>query len=427
MPLLVDGASIGALSVIMGDSGRVFEDGDYQLARELASRIALAIDHARRFSAEREARERAERAEAQAAAAARSKDAFLAILGHELRNPLAPIMTALALMSRTGPDARAREIIERQTRHLTRLVDDLLDVSGIARGKVELQLESLELAELTRAAVEIVAPSLALQRHHLEVSVPAGLSVRADATRLLQIVVNLLANAIKYTPPGGQIAVVAERVGAMIAYRVVDSGVGIAPDMLDAVFEMFTQAEQSLARTQGGLGLGLTIVRSLVIAHGGTVVARSAGLGHGTELELMLPAASEAPVIAAPSAPVAAAPTRRRRVVIVDDNPDAAELLTVWLQTWGFEVRSAHDGEQALALIAAFEPEVAVLDIGLPVIDGYELARQLRAIPAHASMRLIALTGYGQASDKARARAAGFDDHLVKPASPDRVRALIDR
>jgi signal transduction histidine kinase len=411
-PLIVRGQSIGALSLMIADHARAYDDADHQLGRELAGRIALAVDHARRFAAER--------------AAARAKDEFLAILGHELRNPLAPILTALELMGSGPTHAREREVIARQTRHLVRLVDDLLDVSRIARGKVELHRERLELATVTREALDSVALALEQRAHRVTVDVPLGLVVDADPTRLAQIIVNLLTNAAKYTDPGGTIAIRAERTGDRIRYRVIDSGIGIATDMLPRIFDMFAQADQPLARQQGGLGLGLTIARSLMHAHGGTITARSDGPGQGSELILELPAA--APAIAKPPQRAVTVPPRSagQRVLVVDDNEDAAELMAASLTRWGYTVEVAHDASQALAVVGELAPSAAVLDIGLPVMDGYELARRLREMPAHAGMILIAVTGYGQASDRARALDAGFDRHLVKPVSAARIREILE-
>jgi signal transduction histidine kinase/ActR/RegA family two-component response regulator len=441
VPLLARGTAIGVLSVAMSDASRGFEELDHQLARELGALTGLAIDAARRFADERTARWRAERAEEEskrllaerqellrkAEAASRAKDEFLAILGHELRNPLAPIVTALDLMkARGGAPERELAVIERQTRHLVRLVDDLLDVSRIARGLVTLEKEPIELAEVVEKAIEMAEPLIEQRTQRLEVEVEPGLVVYGDSTRLAQVVGNLLTNAAKYTPAGGSIDVRGAREGEDAVVRVRDTGVGIEPAMLPAVFDMFVQERQALDRARGGLGLGLTIVKSLVEAHGGTVSAHSEGPGKGSEFSIRLPAArvrASTPRIEMPD--VASARTGMR-VLVVDDNEDAALLMADALAHKGLDTRTAAEANEALALFDTFHPEVAILDIGLPVIDGYQLARALRARPGGDRLYLIALTGYGQAMDRERALAAGFDHHLVKPVDVATIRRLLD-
>ncbi len=441
VPLLARGTAIGVLSVAMSDASRGFEEVDHQLARELGALTGLAIDAARRFADERTARWRAERAEEEskrllaerqellrkAEAASRAKDEFLAILGHELRNPLAPIVTALDLMkARGGAPERELAVIERQTRHLVRLVDDLLDVSRIARGLVTLEKEPIELAEVVEKAIEMAEPLIEQRTQRLEVEVEPGLVVYGDSTRLAQVVGNLLTNAAKYTPAGGSIDVRGAREGEDAVVRVRDTGVGIEPAMLPAVFDMFVQERQALDRARGGLGLGLTIVKSLVEAHGGTVSAHSEGPGKGSEFSIRLPAArvrASTPRIEMPD--VASARTGMR-VLVVDDNEDAALLMADALAHKGLDTRTAAEANEALALFDTFHPEVAILDIGLPVIDGYQLARALRARPGGDRLYLIALTGYGQAMDRERALAAGFDHHLVKPVDVATIRRLLD-
>ncbi|MDC0680798.1 ATP-binding protein [Sorangium atrum] len=378
---------------------------------------------------------RAEDARRDAERANRAKDEFLAMLGHELRNPLAPIVTALHLMRlRAGGHAeRERLVIERQIKHLTALVDDLLDVSRITRGKVELKKQRIELAEVVAKAVEQASPLLEQRRHHLTVTVPSsGLAVDGDVTRLAQVVSNLLTNAAKYTESGGEIAVRAERTGGEVVLSVRDDGIGIAPEMLASVFERFVQERQALDRSQGGLGLGLAIVHNLIAMHGGRVCAHSEGRGRGSEFTLRLPAA--APVRsfeAAPARPPAGtqgspAPADRRRILLVDDNLDAVELLAESLGAMGHTTRVAADGPSALRIAEEFAPDVALLDIGLPVMDGYELARRLREQPAGERVRLIAITGYGQEADLRRSKGVGFETHLVKPIQIDRLTSLIE-
>jgi signal transduction histidine kinase/DNA-binding response OmpR family regulator len=370
--------------------------------------------------------------EAKAEAANRAKDEFLAVLGHELRNPLAPILTALQIMAlrNGGTCAKERAIIERQAQHLVRLVDDLLDVSRITRGKIELKISRIELADVVARALEMTSPVLEHRQHHLDVHVPSrGFAVDGDPARLAQVVSNLLTNAAKYTERGGRITVSAERHGDRIAIRVQDTGIGIAPEMLPRVFDMFVQEHQALDRSRGGLGLGLTIVRSLVAMHGGTVEVHSEGRNRGSEFVVALPAAVVRPP-ARSSEAVAPDGVRHgtvagRRILVVDDNEDAADLLASALEVMGHTTRVAHDGPEALKAAAEFDPDLALLDIGLPVMDGYELARRLHDDPGLRRMPLVAVTGYGQPADRQRSEAAGFDAHLVKPVDIERVGSLI--
>jgi CheY-like chemotaxis protein len=360
----------------------------------------------------------------------RSKDEFLAMLGHEMRNPLAPIATALQLMKLRAEDlfSKERTIIERQVDHLTRLVDDLLDVSRITSGKVEITQKTLDLSGVVASAIEIASPLLEQRSQNLSVDVASqGLIVYADPVRLAQVISNLLTNAAKYTEPGGHIAISAGIEGEHVVLRVRDSGVGIAPDMLPRVFDMFSQERQSIDRAAGGLGLGLAIVRSLVNMHGGSVSVDSEGRGHGSTFTIRLPAAA-GEVLPNTSRRNAARMLRgalQRKILIVDDNVDAAELLAINLELLGHETRVAHDGPSALKLVEHYVPDLAVLDIGLPVMDGYELARQLRGLPKLDGMRLLALTGYGQRSDRQRSAEAGFDAHIVKPVQVAVLEALI--
>jgi signal transduction histidine kinase len=378
--------------------------------------------HKRLFAREQEARTDAENAN-------RAKDDFLAMLGHELRNPLAPIVSGLELLRARSPHDvdKALPVLQRQAQHLVHLVDDLLDISRIAHGKIQLDRVRVEVAAAVAEAVELASPMIESREHRLSIDVPArGLEVDADPARLAQAIGNLLNNAAKYTEPGGLITVSAERVDGSIAIRVRDTGIGIAPDMLSHVFRMFVQERQTLARTQGGLGLGLSIVRNLVELHGGTVEPASEGRGRGSTFTIRIPAAVPAlPAEPAPVVPQAEAPPSGRRIMVVDDNQDAAWLLSELLEEMGNTTRIAHDAHDALRLVEEFGPDLAVLDIGLPIIDGYELARQLRARDGRPALQLIALTGYGSASDKERARLAGFDAHLVKPVAIGALQALI--
>ena len=370
-----------------------------------------------------------------AESANRAKDEFLAMLGHELRNPLAPILTALQLMHLRGTDETERErtLIERQIKHLVRLVDDLLDVSRVTRGKVELKREKLELSTVVAKALEQASPLIEQREHTLTVDVPQrGLRLDADPTRLAQVFSNLLTNAAKYTEPGGRISVKAAREGGEAVVRVRDNGTGIDPGTLPRVFDLFVQEQQALDRSQGGLGLGLAIVRSMVTLHGGRVEVHSEGRGLGSEFTVRLPllAAEEPQAVAAPVQEEPAPPARDTvpgRVLVVDDNKDAADILSESLEILGCETQVAYDGPSALRMAETFRPEVALLDIGLPVMDGYELARLLRQRHAARGIRLIAVTGYGQASDRQQSKEAGFDAHLVKPLDLDVLESLLKR
>ena len=365
-------------------------------------------------------------------AANRAKDEFLAMLGHELRNPLAPILTALHLMRGKaargeGDVTRERGVIERQVEHLVRLVDDLLDVSRIARGKVSLEPARIDLGAVIATALELSAPLVAARDQRLAIDAPAGdLFVDGDRERLIQVLTNLLTNAAKYTPRGGRIAVRAAREGDEVVVSVTDDGVGIPAHLVPHVFDLFVQGERAPDRREGGLGVGLTIVRSLVEMHGGRVSAASGGPGQGSVFTVRLPAESGA--AAAPSAAHAATPASAiaQRVLVVDDNVDVAELVAEVLRGEGHTVHVAHDGAAALRAAEEHRPDVALVDIGLPVMDGYQLAANLRARLGAACPRLIAVTGYGQPRDRARSAEAGFDRHLVKPVDVDRLLALMN-
>jgi PAS domain S-box-containing protein len=423
VPLCRGSETFGAITLVMAESHRTYDKDDLAFAEALAERASIAVENARLYRA-------AEAARAEAEHANRAKDDFLAMLGHELRNPLAPILTALELMKLRGDGnvAREREIVERQVHSVVRLVDDLLDVLRITRGRIELDKAPIELADVVAKAFEMAQPLIEARRHAIETDVPRGLVVEGDAVRLGQVVANLLTNAAKYTEPGGRITVVGSRVGDRVQLRVRDTGIGIAAPMLASIFDVFVQAPQAIDRAQGGLGLGLTIVRSLVQMHGGTVTARSDGPGRGSELEITLPAAKIAPARVAeePALARADAPTTGVTVLVVDDNADALELMCEALSLLGHRVHSALDGTRALEIAVAERPTIALLDLGLPEFDGYELARRLRAIPGLEALELVAITGYGQASDRERTRAAGFSAHLVKPVRLETVRALID-
>jgi PAS domain S-box-containing protein len=351
----------------------------------------------------------------------RRKDEFLATLAHELRNPLAPIRNSLEVLKMPRVDAamaqRSREMIERQVHQLVRLVDDLLDVSRVTRGKIDLRREQVELATVVARAVETAQPLIEMQGHELEISVPPeSLLVEADPVRLAQVVGNLLTNAAKYTEPSGRIRLTARRDGGLAALSVLDNGIGIAPDMLPHVFDLFVQADYASTKAQGGLGIGLTLVRNLVELHGGVVEARSRGLGEGSEFIVKLPLTSRSGPDRGERACVGEdAPALGLRLLVVDDNGDAAASLSTLLQLQGHEVRIADNGPIALEIAAAFRPDMLFLDLGMPGMDGYEVARRVRKTPGLETTPITALTGWGQIEDRRRTAEAGFNHHLVKP------------
>jgi CheY-like chemotaxis protein len=321
-----------------------------------------------------------------------------------------------------GQYGKALEVVERQVQYLIRLVDDLLDVSRMTRGTIQIKKRLLRLQDIVAQGAEIAMPLIEQRRHHLDVHLSSSeLRVNGDEARLAQVVSNLLTNAAKYTDPGGCITVEAHRQGGEIVLSVKDDGIGISAELLPHVFDMFTQERQAADRSRGGLGIGLTIVRNLVERHGGTVEAESQGLGKGSVFTVRLPAAIEEPAAVASSAPEAPVPNAQQRVLLVDDNEDALELLAEVLRNAGHVVTTAKDGPAALKVMKAFHADVAILDIGLPVMDGYELAGRLRAELGKDLPRLIALTGYGQESDRARAKQAGFAEHLTKPVDAARL------
>jgi signal transduction histidine kinase/ActR/RegA family two-component response regulator len=356
------------------------------------------------------------------------KDEFLATLGHELRNPLSPLLTGLQLMKMTGVQdpvlVRVTAAMERQVSHLVRLVDDLLEVSRITRGVIDLQRERIDLATVLRSAIDTSRPAVEAAGHELTVDIPAEpLTVLGDAVRLTQVFANLLTNAAKYTNTGGHIWLICRRQGLQAHVSVRDNGIGIPPAHLSSVFDMFMQVDRASRRSQGGLGIGLTLVRSLVAMHGGRVEARSGGAGTGSEFVVELPLLGDRP--AAASAPGALQRLPPRRILIVDDNRDAAETLGALLGRLGATVQVAHSGRDALWVLDAFTPDVVLLDIGMPEMDGFEVARRIRTHPRARHVLLVALTGWGQEQDQMQSREAGFDHHLVKPPDLDRLRELL--
>lgn len=363
----------------------------------------------------------------------RRKDEFLAMLAHELRNPLAPIFTAAQLLKLPGLDqsriGRASDAIARQAAHMTKLLDDLLDVSRVTRGQIQIERVPVDLSAVAVDAIEQARPLIELRHHALEIRpLPGAITVLGDKTRLVQIFVNILNNAAKYTPDGGTIVFQMAAEGPQVVITVRDNGIGISSDMIPHVFELFTQAKRSPDRSQGGLGLGLALVKRLVELHGGFISAKSEGEGKGSEFAIRLPIMSVAPP-AERLTPreVSTAPARRcLRIMVVDDNVDAAQTMAMLLDAAGFEVDVQHDAQTALQHAELLRPQVMLLDIGLPDMDGYELARRLRRVPGMGGAVLIAVTGYGQSEDVAAAEAAGFNHHLLKPADPAKVFALLE-
>jgi CheY-like chemotaxis protein len=372
---------------------------------------------------------RGRRRQYEARDAIRRRDQFLAMLGHELRNPLGAIMLAIEAVPADagaggGAGSRPRAIIERQARHLSRLVDDLLDVARVTSGKVRLQPELLELSAIAERCVH--GAELAASSRGIELRAelwPHPLYVDADLVRLEEIFNNLISNALKYSPEGARVTVRTRRDGAHCVVEVADTGIGIAPEMLDQVFDLFAQADGSLDRSQGGLGIGLTLVRSLVQLHGGTITATSAGLGHGSRFVVELPSSRSAPRTVNPPRLVAVEPPRARRVLLVEDNIDLLDLTQDLFVTLGYEVATATDGAAGLASLRDAPPDIAFIDIGIPLLDGYDVARRARA--AGVASYLVAMTGYGQPEDQRRALAAGFDEHVTKPVGVATLRAAL--
>lgn len=366
----------------------------------------------------------------------RRKNEFMATLGHEMRNPLAPLGHAVRLLefhdTQDETLLRIRDILKRQVQQLSRLADDLLDISRIAQGKIELRKQPVSLAAILEQAIEISSPHLKARHHQLEVTLPpANLQLDADPTRLTQIIVNLLNNAAKYTEPGGRVWLQAQREGDQAVVHVRDTGMGIPPEMLPNVFEMFTQGEWSAECSQGGIGIGLALVRRLVELHGGAISVQSDGIGQGSQFVVRLPAltgesfqsdrhkqSSDGPLGAIPKPP-------RRRILIVDDNVDAAASLRMLLALDGHDVQVAYDGQAALRQAEEFQPEVILLDIGLPRMDGYQVARHLRGRQNMTGVLLVALTGYGQEDARRRSQEAGFNAHLVKPLDLAALQAVL--
>jgi signal transduction histidine kinase/CheY-like chemotaxis protein len=371
------------------------------------------------------------RAEHELREAGRRKDEFLAILAHELRNPLAPIRNSLEILKMTAGEsvsaARVSHMLERQVDYMVRLIDDLMEISRITRGKIELRREPVDVGEVVARAVEISQPQIEAGRHTIDVSLPqVPVEIDGDPVRLTQVIANLLNNAAKYTDAGGRLGIDVAREAEWVRVTVRDNGIGIAPDMLPRVFDLFAQGHGSDNRARGGLGIGLTLVKTLVELHGGAVQAKSEGLGLGSEFTFRLPLRASANAVAAKPAEMAQVTSPTGHVVVADDNRDAAESLATLLRLLGAEVDVAFNGPDALAVIQRTRPEVAFIDIGMPGMNGHEVAQRVRGDPTCSDVTLIALTGWGQESDRERSRLAGFDHHLVKPAQFQAIQAMLE-
>jgi signal transduction histidine kinase/DNA-binding response OmpR family regulator len=416
LPLVARGETLGVLVLGNGPSARKFDPQDVVMIEDVAARAGIALDNALLV---RDIRENDLK-----------KDEFLAMLAHELRNPLAPIRSGLELLEAGGADRATVAPMRRQVEHLVRLVDDLLDVSRITRGTIDLQRHSTDLRRAAATAVETSRPLIDAHEQTLQVSLPDDpLIISGDPVRLTQVLTNLLNNASRYTPNGGHISLSAQREGDEIVLRVVDTGAGVARDMLPKIFELFVQADRSLDRAKGGLGIGLTLVRRLVEMHNGRVQAFSEGPGLGSEFVVRLPICDEPlePDVANDDPIIETERGMPRRILIVDDNVDAATTLGMLLRLDGHNIRFAHDGQAAVDAAAEFSPDVVLLDIGLPKLDGYEVARRLRARPETEEALLVAVSGYGQEEDRRRSKEAGFDHHLTKPVDFSVLRQVLPK
>jgi len=438
VPFHIDGQAVGTVWVIAHDETRKFDAEDQRLLESLATFAAMAYQARLSIAAQAKANQdlqaeiaERQRAEEELRQADRRKSEFLAMLAHELRNPLAPIRNAVEILRQSGGDEQkvkpATEMMQRQVGQMVGLVDDLLDVSRISRGKIDLRREPVELASIAHQAVEAVRPLCESMDHELTVTLPPQpMYLIADRSRLAQVVGNLLNNACKFTERGGRIRLSVEREGKQALIRVQDTGIGIAAEQLPRIFEMFTQVDTSFERSRDGLGVGLTLVKNVVEMHDGTVEARSAGVGQGSEFVVRLPLLS-APLPPLPREPSGIKPvaTAPRRILVVDDNRDSADSLAMLLKLTGHEVRVAQDGLEAVEEAGTFQPHVILLDIGLPKLNGYEAARRIREQQRHKSLTLVALTGWGQEEDHRRSKEAGFDAHMIKPVDIDALTKLL--
>ena len=417
VPLIVRGRRIGVLTLALEDAARRFDPEGLAMVSELAARGATALDNALLLRKIQDEDQR--------------KNEFLAMLAHELRNPLAPISNAVHILRVSGDDlakvAWGRELIARQLKQLVRLVDDLLDVSRITRGWIELKVETVDVTRVVTEAIETSRPNIDANRHALSLQLPAEpLHVRGDFARIAQVLANIVNNAAKYTPKGGRISLSAVRDGCEVVFRVRDSGVGIPPEFQGTIFEPFTQVDRTLARSHGGLGIGLTLVRRLVEMQGGRVSVRSEGRNRGSEFTVRLPLAEESGAESAPGAGASAhASPAGLRVLVVDDNRDVADSTASIMRMSGCEVHVAYDGRAALESVQRLKPDAVLLDIGLPAIDGYLVAEHIRAHPENGRTMIVAVSGYGQDQDRARSKSVGFDYHVVKPIDPTVLAGLV--
>ena len=424
VPVIHGGKVTGILA--LHRHGREVPDPDEELILgALADQAAIALDHASRY---RELWQQSQAAQRELELAAQRKDEFLAMLAHELRNPLAAIVNAISVLRLLPPGDLRRDAVhaaaDRQVKHMKRLLDELLDVSRVTRDRIEIERRPSVLQEVLQHALQGSRGPIEERRHALELSVPdQPVVVEGDPDRLVQVVSNLVTNAVKYTEPGGRIDVLLRVEGSEAVLRVRDDGVGIAPELLGSVFDLFVQARPA-ALGQGGLGIGLSLVRRLVEMHGGSVAAHSEGAGKGSEFVVRLPLSSQAAPVPAP--PAARPDARPLRILIVEDNVDVGELLAEGLGGLGHRVRLASDGESALREFDRQPPQVVIVDIGLPGMDGYELARRLRQASGEEVPLLVALTGFGSADDRRRATEAGFDEHLVKPVQLDQLARVLE-
>ena len=416
LPLTARGKTLGALLLATRPSESVWRQEDISLAVEVSGRAGVALDNALLV---RDIQENDQR-----------RNEFLAMLSHELRNPLAPVRNAVRVLQKSKIEHPTLDwalgVVDRQVTHMTRLVDDLLDVARITRGKIQLRWERVEVSEVVATAVETSRPLIESQGHSLSVSLPdTSVLIRGDKARLSQVLSNLLNNAAKYTPDGGRIALLVEQCEGDVVFRVRDTGTGIAPEMLSKVFDLFTQADCAIDRAQGGLGIGLTLVRRLVEMHEGTVQAYSEGPGLGSEFTVRLPVFANDDVKAESPSAASLPEMSYYRVLVVDDNIDAAESLSMLLRLSGHVTRLAYDGQAAIEAALSFEPEVVLLDIGLPHLDGYQVARRLREHRVTSRCLLVAVSGYGQDEDRAKAKESGFDYHLTKPVDYDELQKVL--
>jgi signal transduction histidine kinase/CheY-like chemotaxis protein len=399
--------------------------------RSLVSALQAALRARRRQYELRNQLEQTRSANHELQNQARAKDDFLATLSHELRNPLSALTTAAHLLDRGSLDAKAdvmaRQIVKRQTGLMSRLLDDLLDVSRITRGKLEIRTAPTELSSIIESAIETVQPLLNRKGHAFSVTVPdRDIVLEADAVRLAQVLANLLANAAKYTEPQGRVELVVERVGDVVEFRVRDNGIGIPPESRAEIFKMFAQLSPAIDRSEGGLGIGLALAKGLVELHGGSIDVTSDGYGHGSEFSVRIPLSKTAAPAAEEGAPgVADDATRRCDIVVADDNADALQSMAMLLEIEGHTVRVASDGITALSLAQEHAPDVMLLDIGMPGLTGYEVASKVRGLEGGEAIMLVALTGWGQPADRARASAAGFDHHLTKPVDYEELAGLL--